>query len=636
MHKHKLSVLFLVLMLAVSGCSTKEGDSSTKGSTAEINSSENGASENGTLGNSTSGNSTTENSTSENSTANSSTSDSDSNITQTSIDTSEMFSNRDFEIGYEENESALIKLNGDSAQCDSNAVEISDNIITIMDEGTYILSGNLDNGMVVIEADDTDKVQIVLDGVKISNETSAAIYVKEADKVFVTTTANSSNILTNGGNYVAIDDNNIDSVIFSKSDITLNGAGSLMIQAAAGHGIVSKDDLVITSGAYDITAASHGISGKDSVRIANGSFTINSDKDGIHAENSDDASLGFLYVANGIFNITAKGDGLSAENYLLVEDGEYNIVTGGGSTNSTTNKNEFTSSTTSTDSTSMKGIKAAGNLFIDGGTFTIDSADDGLHSNANLYVNNGSFYISTLDDGAHADSKLVISAGNIQITESYEGLEGQSVDILGGEINLVASDDGINAAGGNDESGVQGTGGRGADRFSSDANAYINISGGKIYVNASGDGIDANGSVTISGGETYVSGPDSSGNAALDYDSEANITGGIFVATGVSQMAQNFSSTSTQGAMLVSVNTQQTGSIIKLTDSSGKELVSWTADKAFDSVIISCPEITEGSVYSLTAGSFETEITMDTLIYGSGGMGGQPGNKGSRKQGGRK
>lgn len=627
MRKHKVTILLFVLMLVLSGCSTTNNKA---GSTIEENSSpENPSPEN----------SSPESSSKESGSSESSSTNSYSGITQTAIDTSEMFTDRDYEIGYEENESAIIKLNGESAQCDSNAVQIVGNIITIKDEGTYILSGDLNGGMIIVEADDTDKLQIVLNGVNITSETSAAIYVKTADKVFVTTTASSNNLLTNGGSYVAIDENNIDSVIFSKSDLTLNGAGSLVINSPAGHGIVSKDDLVIASGTYDITAASHGISGKDSVRIANGSFTIRSDKDGIHAENNDDASLGFLYVSGGSFDIVAKGDGLSAENYLLVEDGDYNIVTGGGNTNETLENNAFESTTASTeDSTSMKGIKATGELFINGGTFTIDSADDALHSNANLYVNKGSFNISTLDDGLHADSKLVISSGSIQIGKSYEGLEGQSIDILGGEINLVASDDGINAAGGNDQSGLVGASGRGGDRFSSDANAYINISGGTVYVNAQGDGIDSNGSVTISGGAIYVSGPENSGNAALDYDSDANISGGIFVASGTSQMAQNFGATSTQGAMLVSVDSQSGGSIIKLTDSSGKELISWVADKAFDSVIISCPEITEGAVYSLTAGSFETEITMDTLIYGSsgfGGMGGHYGNKGNRQPGGR-
>ncbi|MFR2835792.1 MAG: carbohydrate-binding domain-containing protein [[Clostridium] nexile] len=249
------------------------------------------------------------------------------------IDVSNMFSDRDKEIGYDEENSTVIKLSDDSTTCDSDAVQISGNTVTIIDEGTYILSGTLTDGMVIVDAEDTDKVQLVLNGVDITSAESAAIYVREADKVFITTASDSKNTLTNGGTYTAIDDNNIDAAIFSKSDLTLNGAGSLTITAKAGHGVVSKDDLVLTSGTYQIDAASHGLSGKDSVRIASGSYTIVSGKDGIHAENADDTSLGFVYLADGTFDITSDGDGISAGNWLQADGGVYTVKAGGGSEN---------------------------------------------------------------------------------------------------------------------------------------------------------------------------------------------------------------------------------------------------------------------------------------------------------------
>lgn len=245
--------------------------------------------------------------------------------------TTDMFTDRDMDTGYDEEASARITLSGDSASSDSDAVRISGSTVTITDEGTYILSGKLNDGMIVVDAEDTDKIQLVFNGVEITNSTSAAIYVPEADKVFITTASGTENTLSNGGQYTAIDDNNIDAVIFSKSDLTLNGTGELTVTAAAGHGVVSKDDLVFASGAYNITAASHGISGKDSVRIAGGSYTIVSGKDGIHAENKDDTSRGFLYVLGGNFDIAAEGDGMSASSYLQIEDGDFTITTGEGS-----------------------------------------------------------------------------------------------------------------------------------------------------------------------------------------------------------------------------------------------------------------------------------------------------------------
>ncbi len=560
-----------------------------------------------------------------NSTTGNDTNNGTNNAEELSVDTSGMFTDRDYEIGYDESESAFITFNGTSAQCDSDAVSISGSTVTIRDEGTYIVSGTLENGMVIVEAEDTDKLQIVLSGVSISNDTSAALYIKEADKVFVTTASGTQNTLSNGGEYAAIDDNNIDGVIFSKADLTLNGAGTLTINAAAGHGIVSKDDLVVTSGSYAITAASHGLSGKDSIRIANGDFSIDSGKDGMQAENADDSSLGFLYIADGTFTITADGDGLSAGNYLQIESGEYTLTAGGGASKGSQGDSFWSSYSAADDSASMKGIKAAGNLTVNGGTFTIDSADDALHSNADLLVNGGDFQIASGDDGIHADTGVTISSGTITISESYEGIEGQTIDITGGSIDLTASDDGLNAAGGNDQSGFEGPGAgfRGRDSFSSDSSAYIHIAGGALVIDASGDGVDSNGSLTVSGGETYVSGPDNGGNGALDYASDATISGGIFVAAGASQMAQNFGSSSTQGAMMVTVSSQQAGSTVTLTDSSGETLLSWTAAKAYSSVVISCPEITQGATYMLTAGSSQTEVTMNSLVYSSSsGMGG--------------
>lgn len=530
--------------------------------------------------------------------------------TQTIANISEMFTDRDLENGYDEKSSELIELSGNNVLCDSSAVRISGSTVTITDEGTYILSGTLNDGMIVVNADDADKVQLVLNGTNITSSASAAIYVLSADKVFITTVSGTENTLGNGGEYAAIDDNNIDAVIFSKSDLTLNGAGSLAINAAAGHGIVSKDDLVLGGGMYDITAADHGLRGNDSVRIAGGTYTITSGKDGIHAENADDADLGFLYIADGTFHITAEGDGMSAGSYLQIENGEYTIETGGGTE----------------DSVSTKAVKAATELNINGGKFTIDSADDALHSNGNLTIEGGTIEIASGDDGVHADAAVFISGGSINITQSYEGIEGLSIDITGGDIVLAARDDGLNAAGGNDSSGF---GGRGEDIFAVTEGVYISISGGRLYVNASGDGIDSNGDLSVSGGETYVSGPSDSGNGAIDYNGEAVISGGIFVAAGASGMAQNFGTSSTQGVMLVMVDSGSAGSAISLSDSNGNELLSWQADKAYSSVIISCPEIVQGSTYTLAADSYTTQITMDSLVYGTaGGKGG--GMKGGR------
>ncbi|MGI5895753.1 MAG: carbohydrate-binding domain-containing protein [Oscillospiraceae bacterium] len=564
----------------------------------------------------------------------------------TTIDVSQMFTDRDYKTDYDENSSTTITLNGDTAQCESDTVKISGSTVTISDEGTYILSGTLDNGMVIVNAENTDKIQLVLDGATINSNTSAAIYIAQADKVFLTLAENSENTLSNGGEFIAIDDNNIDATIFSKDDLTLNGSGSLTVTSPVGHGIVSKDDLVVTGGEYEITSASQGLCGKESIRIADGIFRITAGKDGIHAENTDDASLGFVYLAAGTYDITAEGDGISASSHLQIDNGNFTVKTGGGSETITIGSDgnwnwERPGGQQQTDTTeeaiSAKGFKASGNFLVNNGTFYVDSADDALHSNANLTVNGGTWKISSGDDGLHADETMTVTNGTITITKSYEGIEGQNISISGGAIDLIASDDGLNAAGGNDQSGSGGFGGFQKGGFDTASDSIITISGGTLHINASGDGIDSNGSLNISGGETYVSGPTNDGNGILDYSGEAKISGGVFIAAGSSGMAQNFGTASVQGAMMVSVS-GSTNDIIKLTDNSGEELLSWTADKSFSCVLISCPEIEQGETYTVTVGNSSQKVTMDSLIYGSGGgmgggsgggMSGKPGDKGT-------
>ena len=506
MKKFAVFAALLVALLSCSGCSFT-GSTASEGSQAAA-SSETTASE---------------------------TTVSETTTVETVAAASEMFTDRDMEIGYDEETSARITLSGSSASSDSDAVQISGSTVTITDEGTYLLSGTLDDGMIVVNAEDTDKVQLVLDGVGITSSTSAAIYVLEADKVFITTTSGSENTLANGGEYVAIDDNNIDAVIFAKSDLTLNGAGNLTISAAAGHGIVSKDDLVLTSGSYDITAVNQGLSGKDSIRIANGSYTITSGKDGIHAENTDDTSLGFLYVSGGTFDIAAEGDGMSASAYLQIEDGTFTITTGEGSASVTMEtdtmgfrqRGGFQTETTETetvDMVSQKGVKADDAITIAGGSFVTNTVDDSVHAGGDILITGGEFELRSGDDAVHSDAAVTIQNGTFTIAYCYEGLEGLSITIDGGTFDITSVDDGINAAGGADSSGFGG-GRPGQDQFSANSDSFIIINGGDLVIVSTGDCIDSNGSLTINGGTVNLT-CNGSGNTALDCDGTYTNNGG--------------------------------------------------------------------------------------------------------------
>ncbi len=463
------------------------------------------------------------------------------------------FTARDLDVGYDESTATRVTLSGDSIVVSGAGASASGSVLTITEEGVYLLTGSLDNGQIVVDAADTAKIQIVFDNVSIHCEEHAPLFIRQADKVFLTLAEGSENTLTDGESYVLPDeDSNVDGVIFSRADLTINGGGALNITASYKHGIVSKDDLVITGGSISVTAAGGGLYGKDCVKIADGVFILNTQTDGIQSSNAEEAGRGYVYICSGRFTITAGTDGIQAETALLIDGGEYTITTGGGSANASMNSSgevrpgwgqwgPETAAVQTDDSAdaSAKGLKAGTSLTVNEGVFTIDSSDDSLHSNGDLTLTGGTFDIASGDDGMHADSSLMISGGTVGITKSYEGIEGMTVTISGGTISLTASDDGVNSAGGSDGSSLNGRPGQ--NGFAAvNTDCFVSITGGVLTIDASGDGIDSNGSLTVSGGEVYINGPTDSGNGALDCEGEASVSGGVVVAAGSAGMRWDF------------------------------------------------------------------------------------------------
>lgn len=478
----------------------------------------------------------------------------DEAMSDAAIDITDMFTKRDLAGTYDESEAVKITLSGKTAACNSSNVQIEDEVVTIKAAGVYVLSGTLTDGTIVVDAGDDDKVQLVLDGVSITAADYAAIYAKNADKVFVTLAEGAENSLTVSGDYVQTDDNNVDAVIFAKCDLTLGGTGSLTVKDTTGHGIVSKDDLVVTGGTYTIDSQDHCLNAKDSVRIADGTFNLSCDEDGIHAGNDD------------------QQDG-----YVYIEGGDINISVG--------------------------------------------------------------------DDALHAEGLLIITGGDIDVSKSCEGVEGYKILVTGGDIDVISSDDGFNAAGGSSGSGDNHDGfgggpGMGGVDMDADSDAYILITGGTININADGDGIDSNGCIGITGGSVYVLGSSDNGNGAMDYGICAAITGGEIVAVGGSGMAQGFGDESTQCSALVNFDEWvDAGETTTLTDSDGKEVLSYKVDKKFNSVVISTSDMKQGETYTLTVGDQSSTFTLDDITYseGSGGMqrlGGNLDNGGMQRPGG--
>lgn len=489
------------------------------------------------------------------------------------------FSDRDFRTEYDESTAVVIALNGSSAETtDSRAVSISGSTVTISDEGCYILSGEL-KGQLIIDAEKTDKIQLVLKNVSISSESSAAIYVRSADKVFITTAAGSENTLSNEGEYVAIDENNIDAVIYSKEDLTLNGEGILIINAAAGHGVVCKDELVITSGEYKIKVAEDGFSSNDGFGMAGGDIEISAGDDGIRSD-------GAVLIQDGVINITGSYEGIEG---LTID--------------------------------------------ITGGKIDIVSSDDGMSAT------NGSGS-TELNPGEGEPPSPGAQNQNVEMSEGGGRADRGGFELNGnpGKMqipNQAEPPSGTPGAGMRpDANGNSNKGFGGRAMFSAQEGVYVSISGGVISIYADGDGIDSNGDLYISGGEIYISTSSGGADGSLDYDGEGIITGGILIGTGAAGMAQNLGQNSTQGSILLNTGENASGTQIVLKDSSGSELLSWVSKRSFSSVVISTADISSSGSYTLQCGDNETEISMDGYIYGSGGMGGGQrfGDKGMNKQ----
>ncbi len=301
------------------------------------------------------------------------------------LDTSEMFSDRDLEQEADLSEAKEITLE-------------SGNDVTINAEGVYVIKGSAKDTTIIVEADDTAKVQLVLDGVTITNSDTPAIYVKSADKVFVTTT-DSDNILTVTGTFTADGNTNTDAVIYSKDDLVFNGKGTLNITSTA-NGISGKDDIKFTGGSYNIQSTADAIEANDSIRISEGTFTIKTDKDALHSENSDDNSVGFIYISGGTFDIDAKEDGIQATTVLMIDGGNLDVSAAEGLEATYVQINDGTVKIEASDdgiNASSKSSSYETVIEINGGSLTVNmgSGDtDALDANGNLYINGGTVDIT--------------------------------------------------------------------------------------------------------------------------------------------------------------------------------------------------------------------------------------------------
>ena len=503
-----------------------------------------------------------------------------------------------------------IALNGDSISVNSAGVAIDGSTATIFAAGTYSLSGSLTDGQIIVNTEGEGVVRLILNGVDIHCSTSAPIYIVQADETVIVLAENTTNTITDGDTYVLADAavNEPNAAIFSMSDLTLYGNGALVVEGNFADGITSKDGLLITGGTITVNAVDDGIRGKDYLVVQDGNITIHAQGNGMLSDNEEDATKGFISIEAGVIDITAGGDAISAQTDVMVSSGEFTLNAGGGS------------SARTDETTSAKGIKGLVSVNIDSGTFIIDTADDAIHSNGSLVVNGGSFVIASGDDGMHSDATLEINGGEIQITELYEGIESAVITINSGTIHVLSSDDGLNVAGGVDNSGAPGGmptrgGGPGQDMFSYSGSYFLYINGGYISVEARGDGLDINGAIEMTDGVVLVNGPVENMNGALDYDGTFNISGGFFVAVGSAGMAMAPSQSSSQASILVNFSyAQQAGTLISIQDSAGNAILTFAPTKEYQSIAFSSPDFVNGATYNIYLGGSASGTAVDSLL----------------------
>ncbi|MDO4409294.1 MAG: carbohydrate-binding domain-containing protein [Eubacteriales bacterium] len=570
----------------------------------------------------------------------------------------EYFTSKDQDGDWDSSEATVITLNGDETVISGNGAYTSDGNVVIKNAGYYVVSGTLTDGYLSVDAYDSSKVFIRLDGVEINCSDDACIRVEKADKVFLTLAEGSLNTLTSGSTYSeqALKDGT-DGAIFAHDDLTINGSGSLTVNAAYRHGIAANDDLIITGGTITVNAAADAVHAKDSLRIKEAAITVEAGDDGLVASNEEEN--GYLYIESGTINITAVDDGIHTTGDITLAGGDITVSAGDDGIHS--DSAIFFQDGTVLINTCYEGVEA---LIIDvsGGDITVYARDDGFNANGNSDSQIGAGGMGGGMDrgmgsrtGMHGpqDTGSASSTSTGDFTAST-GTMPTPPDMNSGNMPAPSGTDSMASAGDMPAPPDMGSGnmptppgtgstasdgdmqappemnanmnsGDGSTQSATAANdeeTYISISGGTVtIINESGndaDGLDSNGDIFISGGTIHVSLTGSGSNSAVDYGSEsggvAEISGGTIIACGASSMAEAFDSSSTQASILYNTSTvAEAGTTLAVKNAAGDVLLSWEVPCSFSSALVSCPQMEKGSTYTVVIGDDTEEITLEEI-----------------------
>ena len=600
--------------------------------------------------------------------------------TESSVSSSEdsayTYSDYELDDSFDRQSAASITLSGSTAQSNGSGVSINNATVTISKEGCYLISGELEDGQIIVDAGDSDKVQLVLDKASIHCSTGSAILVRNADKVKMTLAADSENELSDGTEYQT-DDDNPDAALFSKDDLVINGSGSLTVQGNYKHGIAGNDDLVITGGRLTVNSLSHALRGKDSVAILDGTFVLTSQKDGIQASNTEDSTKGWVQIDGGNFTIQSSGDGIQAETNLSIYDGSFTITSGGGAVNGADhtenrgggfgrpggNRPDSANGQTSPEMPSQPAEggqtpsempsqpaegeqSSSGNesdyseLIFDPDDFDDTSTDDsdttvstkGIKAGNALLIQQGTFVIDSADDAIHSNYSVTIDGGSFQLSSGDDGIHAEAyLNINGGTTTIAESYEGLEAA-------------------------QIHISGGTTQVSSSDDGLNATGGssfelvdgllvlkdisssdteqtfggrggmfevedncdITISGGNLTVT---TSNGDGIDSNGSLNVSGGIVLVFGSSSGGEGAldytGSSSISGGTLVALGSSGMAQSMEPDDSHATLMVTWDEVQPAGTRLTLCTQQGEILCSLQSTNSFQTAVIgTDSLSAG--------------------
>ena len=600
--------------------------------------------------------------------------------TESSVSSSEdsayTYSDYELDDSFDRQSAASITLSGSTAQSNGSGVSINNATVTISKGGCYLISGELEDGQIIVDAGDSDKVQLVLDNASIHCSTGSAILVRNADNVKVTLAADSENELSDGTEYQT-DNDNPDAALFSKDDLVINGSGSLTVQGNYKHGIAGNDDLVITGGRLTVNSLSHALRGKDSVAILDGTFVLTSQKDGIQASNTEDSTKGWVQIDGGNFTIQSSGDGIQAETNLSIYDGSFTITSGGGAVNGADhtenrgggfgrpggNRPDSANGQTSPEMSSQPAEcgqtpsempsqpaegeqSSSGNesdyseLIFDPDDFDDTSTDDsdttvstkGIKAGNALLIQQGTFVIDSADDAIHSNYSVTIDGGSFQLSSGDDGIHAEAyLNINGGTTTIAESYEGLEAAqihisGGttqvfSNDDGLNATGGSSFELVDG-LLVLKDISSSDTEQTFGGRGgmfeVEDNCDITISGGNLTVT---TSNGDGIDSNGSLNVSGGTVLVFGSSSGGEGAldytGSSSISGGTLVALGSSGMAQSMEPDDSHATLMVTWDEVQPAGTRLTLCTQQGEILCSLQSTNSFQTAVIgTDSLSAG--------------------